>query len=88
MSAKDAAKRQHEQLRRQIFEKQAELDQLRPEYSELVTEEKSVEREKSRYERRRDDLYAKQGRQSRFHDQNQRDDWLKGEIEKVIFFNF
>ena len=50
---------------------------------DLVTEEKSTEREKTRAERRRDELYAKQGRQNRFNDQNQRDEWLKSEIEKV-----
>ena len=50
---------------------------------DLVTEEKATEREKTRAERRRDELYAKQGRQNRFNDQNQRDEWLKSEIEKV-----
>jgi structural maintenance of chromosome 3 (chondroitin sulfate proteoglycan 6) len=82
-ASKEGAKKQHEQLRRQIFEKRAELDQLRPQYSDFITEEKAVEREKQKYERRRDELYAKQGRQNRFNDQNQRDTWLNGEIEKV-----
>ena len=50
---------------------------------DLVTEEKGTEREKTRAERRRDELYAKQGRQNRFNNQNQRDEWLKSEIEKV-----
>lgn len=83
VSAKDSAKKQHEALRRQIFEKRSELDALRPEYQDLITEEKKVEREKLRHERRRDELYAKQGRQNRFNDQDQRDQWLRGEIEKV-----
>ena len=82
-SAKDTAEKQYEQIKRQIFEKKAELDQLQPQYSDLVTEEKAIEREKSRAERRRDDLYAKQGRQNRFNDQDQRDAWLRSEIDKV-----
>ena len=45
------------------------MDQLTPQYMDLVTEEKSTEREKTRAERRRDELYAKQGRQNRFNDQ-------------------
>merc|ERR1711990_98584 len=65
INAKDSAKKQHEALRRQIFEKRSELDALRPEYQDLITEEKKVEREKLRHERRRDELYAKQGRQNR-----------------------
>ena len=83
-SAKDTAEKQHETIQRQIFEKKAELDELQPKYMDLVTEEKGTEREKTRAERRRDELYAKQGRQNRFNDQDQRDAWLRSEIEKAL----
>ena len=49
----------------------------------LLKIERDIEREKAKLERRRDELYAKQGRNSRFDDQNSRDKWIKEEIRKL-----
>ena len=49
----------------------------------LLKMERDIEREKAKLERRRDELYAKQGRNSRFDDQNSRDKWIKEEIRKL-----
>ena len=35
LSTRKTAKEQHDAVRRQIFDKRAELDQLRPQYSDL-----------------------------------------------------
>lgn len=81
--SKVTAAEEHENLRRKIREKKEELERMKPDYEQLLRTEREIEREMARAERRRDELYAKQGRNSRFHDQNSRDSWIKCEIEKL-----
>lgn len=82
-SKKDAQK-ELQDLKAKIQEKRDGLENdLTPEYQRLKTHEDALSREKQGLERKRDELYAKQGRNTRFSDQTSRDRWIKGEIDKL-----
>jgi len=59
--SKETAVIEHASLRVKIRQKKEELDLMKPQYEQLLRTERDIEREKLRLERRRDELYAKQG---------------------------
>lgn len=70
VDALDSAIQQHEQ----------ELAQITPDYSTRLQEEATIKGELDSAEATRQRLYAKQGRNARFRNKRERDDWLRAEI--------
>ncbi|CBY19836.1 unnamed protein product [Oikopleura dioica] len=82
-SAQDAEKELKE-LKVKIREKRHELEQeLTPEFQRLKALEDGLHRETQNLERKKEELYAKQGRNTRFVDQQSRDSWIKKEINQL-----
>lgn len=63
-----------------IGEHEKELAEVTPEYLEKLQQEGTVKTELSTAEDTRSRLYAKQGRNSRFRNKKERDDWLREAI--------
>ena len=83
-SAAQQARAQYEaELRRvemSIREHKSELEVLLPEYRSKVEEEASAKAELDSAEGTRRRLYEKQGRNARFRNKKERDDWLREQI--------
>lgn len=67
-------------LETSIQQHEAELAQITPEYDTKLQEEATVKGELDSAEATRQRLYAKQGRNARFRNKRERDDWLRAEI--------
>ena len=63
-----------------IREHEKELAEVTPEYLEKLQQEETIKTELSSVEDTRSGLYAKQGRNSRFRNKKERDDWLREAI--------
>ena len=63
-----------------IREHEEELAEVTPEYLEKLQQEGTIKNELSSAEDTRSGLYAKQGRNSRFRNKKERDDWLREAI--------
>lgn len=71
-------------LRSAISEREKELDELLPEYSNQRQEELGVKNQLDEAETARQRLYAKQGRNARFRNKKERDDWLREQINDAF----
>lgn len=84
-SAAQQAKSHYEselgKVRTSIREHEEELAEVTPEYLEKLQQEGIVQTELSSAEDTRSGLYAKQGRNSRFRNKKERDDWLREAID-------
>lgn len=67
-------------LETSIQEHESELEEITPAYNSKLEEEATVKGELDNAEGIRQRLYAKQGRNARFHHKRERDDWLRAEI--------
>ena len=67
-------------VRTSIREHEQELTEVTPEYLEKLQQEGTVKTELNSAEDTRSRLYAKQGRNSRFRNKKERDDWLREAI--------
>jgi len=78
------AKSQHDaelgRLQTSIQEHEAELEEMLPEYEDKKQEEATAKSELDSAEGIRRRLYEKQGRNSRFRNKKERDDWLREQI--------
>lgn len=63
-----------------IEEHEQELEQITPQYNSRVEEEATLKGELESAEATRQRLYAKQGRNARFRNKRERDEWLRAEI--------
>ncbi|KAL8920606.1 MAG: hypothetical protein Q9172_004433 [Xanthocarpia lactea] len=63
-----------------IQEHESKLAEITPEYNSKLEEEATVKGELDSAEGTRQRLYAKQGRNARFRNKRERDDWLRAEI--------
>ncbi|KAI4246310.1 MAG: hypothetical protein L6R40_001978 [Gallowayella cf. fulva] len=83
-SAAQQARSQHqsdlESLETSIKEHETELAEITPQYNARLEEEAAVKSELDSAEGTRQRLYAKQGRNARFRNKRERDDWLRAEI--------
>ena len=70
-------------LERSIAEREAELSQVAPQFGERQKEEAAVKSELDGAEASRQRLYAKQGRNSRFRNKRERDDFLRKEVDET-----
>ncbi len=66
-----------------IREHEEELAEVTPEYLEKLQQEETIKTELSSAEDTRSGLYAKQGRNSRFRNKRERDDWLREAINSI-----
>ena len=67
-----------------ISEKEKELNGLLPQYSRQTEQEREMKAQLDEAENTRQRLYAKQGRNSRFKNKKERDDWLRGQINDTF----
>lgn len=67
-------------LETSIEQHEQELTQITPEYNSSLEEEATLKGELESAEATRQRLYAKQGRNARFRNKRERDDWLRAEI--------
>ena len=72
-----------EALNGEIGTKDAELQQLLPEYNQMKQQEQNFNFDISRNEMRQQELYAKQGRGKQFRTKQERDKWLKKEATAI-----
>ena len=78
--AKSHFKSELDKVQASIKEHQDELAEVTPKYLEKLQQEETVRAELSSAEDTRSGLYAKQGRNSRFRNKKERDDWLREAI--------
>ncbi|KAL8708882.1 MAG: hypothetical protein Q9220_006338 [cf. Caloplaca sp. 1 TL-2023] len=69
-----------ESLEESIRQHQSELAEITPQYNSKLQEESTLKGELDSAEGTRKRLYAKQGRNARFRNKRERDDWLRDEI--------
>ena len=69
-----------EKVQTSIREHEVELAEVTPEYLESLRQEGTIKSELSSAEDTRSGLYAKQGRNSRFRNKKERDEWLREAI--------
>ena len=79
--AKSHFKSELDKVQASIREHQDELAEVTPKYLEKLQQEEAVRTELSSAEDTRSGLYAKQGRNSRFRNKKERDDWLREAID-------
>lgn len=70
-------------LQASIEQHEQELTEVTPQYNSSVQEEATVKGELESAEGTRQRLYAKQGRNARFRNKRERDDWLRAEINNT-----
>ena len=83
-SSAEQARSQHERetksLQKSVQERETELNRILPEFNTQQAEEMRIKADLENAEGMRQRLYAKQGRNSRFKNKKERDDWLRNEI--------
>lgn len=67
-----------------IKERESELAQLLPRYNKQKQQERKAKEALDTAEITRQRLFAKQGRNSRFRNKKERDDWLRGQIDDTF----
>jgi structural maintenance of chromosome 3 (chondroitin sulfate proteoglycan 6) len=87
-SAAQQAKARHDtemkRLRAAIAERERELNELLPEYNAHRQQELEVKNRLDEAETARQRLYTKQGRNARFRNKKERDDWLREQINDAF----
>ena len=78
--ARSHYKSELDNVRTSIKEHDEELAEITPAYLEKLQQEETIQAELSSVEDTRSGLYAKQGRNSRFRNKKERDDWLREAI--------
>ena len=69
-------------LNASIHEREGELTKIAPKFAAIQAEETGIKGELDNAEATRQRLYAKQGRNARFKNKKERDDWLRREIDE------
>ncbi|KAF2155752.1 chromosome segregation protein sudA [Myriangium duriaei CBS 260.36] len=70
-------------LQQQIQQREAQLQQLLPQYEAIKTQEQSLNRDYAEIDGRRQRLSQKQSRQGQFRNKRERDEWLRNQIQAV-----
>lgn len=70
-------------LKVKIAEKQAELNQIKPQYEEEKRREEECARLLQLKDQKRSELYARQGRGSQFTSKAERDAWIQNELKSL-----
>ncbi|CAO3654057.1 unnamed protein product [Mucor hiemalis] len=74
---------QLEQLEQEIAAKQAEVDEITPQYSQLTETSQRMRNEMRTLQAEQQHLYAKQARSSKFANKQERDAWLNAQIADI-----
>ena len=80
---KELAEKEVEKLSLKIKEYEEILENIKPEYEQIRKEEDSVTTERDLSDQKRQELYAKQGRNNRFKSTEERDQWIKNELKQI-----
>lgn len=72
-----------EKLEKQITSAEARLETIRPEYDELREKEMNLTQERDMCDQKRAEIFAKQGRSTRFRTKEDRDAWIKKELKTI-----
>lgn len=80
--AKSKVEQEVKSLQSSITQHEQELAQITPEFQARKQEEATIKSELDSAEGTRQRLYAKQGRNARFRNKKERDDWLRKEIDE------
>lgn len=72
-------------LRSEISQREKELNGLLPDYNKHRQQEQEIKTKLDDAEASRNRLYTKQGRNARFRSKNERDDWLREQVNDAIF---
>ena len=72
-----------DRLENLIQKSEKRLNEIRPEYDDLRGRELEMTQNRDLWEQKRNEIYAKQGRSTRFRSKEERDQWIKKEL-KVI----
>ncbi len=70
-------------LEGQISSAEERLNTIRPEYDELRSKEMSLSHEREVCDQKRAEIFAKQGRSTRFRTKEDRDKWIKNELKTI-----
>ena len=76
-------KQQLKEIDKEMENTKKELEVLIPQFEEELKKEKSINERLQECNRKVNDLYGKQGRNSQFKTKKQRDDYLKNEIKEI-----
>nr|QIC49990.1 structural maintenance of chromosomes protein 3 [Actinia equina] len=82
-TTKEQYKLELERLQVTIAQQQQELNNLLPSFNQYKTEEETCANRLEACERRRTELYAKQGRKNQFSSKEERDKWIKKEMRSL-----
>ena len=80
--AKDRYEQELETVHNSIRQREEELQTINPQYAGMKDQESTVKSQLDSAEAVRQRLYAKQGRNARFRNKRERDDWLRKEIDE------
>lgn len=80
--ARDRYGQELETVRDSIRQREEELQTINPQYAGIKDQESTVKSQLDSAEAARQRLYAKQGRNARFRNKRERDDWLRKEIDE------
>lgn len=80
--AKDRYGQELETVRDSIRQREEELQTINPQHAARKDQESTVKSQLDSAEAARQRLYAKQGRNARFRNKKERDDWLRKEIDE------
>ncbi|KAJ8921587.1 hypothetical protein NQ315_010492 [Exocentrus adspersus] len=81
--SKERAENELARLTHSIKEKEAELENVKPQYEAMKKREEECTRELALKEQKRKELYAKQGRGSQFTSKDDRDRWIQQELKSL-----
>lgn len=81
---KDRHDKESRRVQAAIKERESELTQLLPKYNNQKQEEQAAKERLDAAETTRQRLYAKQGRNSKFRNKKERDDWLRAQINDTF----
>jgi structural maintenance of chromosome 3 (chondroitin sulfate proteoglycan 6) len=71
-------------LQKLIEASETELAHISPEYERLKAAESEMIHERDSNEQKRNEIYAKQGRSTRFRNKEERDQWIKKELKILV----
>jgi structural maintenance of chromosome 3 (chondroitin sulfate proteoglycan 6) len=79
----DLAQNELKRIENFIKSSEERLDQIRPEYDALRTREAELTQQRNLCDQKRNEIFAKQGRSTRFRNKEERDKWIKKELEII-----
>ena len=83
LCSQEECQRELGQLEKTVAQRQKELDRLLPRYTQQKSEEEQLNFRLKTCEQRRSELFAKQGRGQQFATVDERDAWIKREMQSL-----